>query len=55
MSWTISTTGCRPAASWCRRLRFWEGARRAIDEFLDRTGAHVLLVPMASGRIMVKP
>jgi O-methyltransferase len=34
---------------------FWQGARRAIDEFLDRTGARLLLVPMASGRITIKP
>ena len=34
---------------------FWQGARQAIDEFLDRTGARVLLSPMASGRITVKP
>ena len=34
---------------------FWQGARQAIDEFLDRTGARLLLSPMASGRITVKP
>jgi O-methyltransferase len=34
---------------------FWQGARQAVDEFLDRTGARLLLVPMASGRIAVKP
>jgi hypothetical protein len=33
----------------------WEGARRAVDEFLGRRGARLLLVPMASGRIAVKP
>ena len=33
----------------------WEGARRAVDEFLDRTGERLLLVPMGSGRIAVKP
>jgi O-methyltransferase len=33
---------------------FWQGARQAIDEFLDRGGARVLLVPIASGRIAVK-
>jgi hypothetical protein len=34
---------------------FWVGARQAIDEFLERARAPVLLMPMASGRIMVKP
>jgi hypothetical protein len=34
---------------------FWQGAREAVDEFLDRTRAPVLLVPVASGRIRVKP
>jgi O-methyltransferase len=34
---------------------FWEGARQAVDEFLERTRARLLLVPMASGRITVKP
>jgi hypothetical protein len=34
---------------------FWEGARRAIDEFLERSGAPLLLLPMASGRITIKP
>ena len=34
---------------------FWEGARQAVDEFLERTGERLLLVPMASGRIAVKP
>jgi hypothetical protein len=34
---------------------FWEGARQAVDEFLERTGAPLLLLPMASGRIAVKP
>jgi hypothetical protein len=34
---------------------FWEGARQAVDEFLERTGERLLLVPMASGRITVKP
>ena len=33
----------------------WEGARRAVDEFLGRRGERLLLVPMASGRIAVKP
>ena len=34
---------------------FWQGARQAVDEFLDRTGARLLLLPLASGRIAVKP
>jgi hypothetical protein len=34
---------------------FWQGARQAVDEFLARTGAPLLLLPMASGRIAVKP
>ncbi|MET0768852.1 MAG: TylF/MycF/NovP-related O-methyltransferase, partial [Solirubrobacteraceae bacterium] len=34
---------------------YWEGARRAVDEFLERRGEALLLVPMASGRIAVKP
>ena len=34
---------------------FWQGARDAVEEFLDRTGARLLLAPMASGRIAVKP
>jgi O-methyltransferase len=33
----------------------WEGAREAVDEFLARTRARLLLLPMASGRIAVKP
>jgi glycosyltransferase involved in cell wall biosynthesis len=34
---------------------YWEGAREAVDEFVDETGARLLLVPMGSGRIAVKP
>jgi O-methyltransferase len=34
---------------------FWEGARQAVDEFLERRGERLLLVPMASGRIALKP
>ena len=33
----------------------WQGARQAVDEFLARTGAPLLLVPIAAGRIAVKP
>lgn len=34
---------------------FWQGARQAIDEFLDRRDERLLLMPIASGRIAVKP
>jgi hypothetical protein len=34
---------------------YWDGARRAVDEFLERTGARLLLAPMGSGRIAVVP
>jgi hypothetical protein len=35
--------------------QYWEGARQAVDEFLARTGERLLLAPMGSGRIAVKP
>ena len=34
---------------------YWEGARRAVDEWLESTGERLLLTRMASGRIAVKP
>jgi O-methyltransferase len=34
---------------------FWRGARDAVDEFLARTQPRLMLAPMASGRIAVKP
>ena len=34
---------------------YWEGARRAVDEFLEETGEPLLLLRMATGRIAVKP
>jgi hypothetical protein len=34
---------------------YWQGAREAVDEFLERTGERILLAPMGSGRIAVKP
>lgn len=34
---------------------YWEGAREAVDEFLEQTGERLLLTRMASGRIAVKP
>ena len=33
----------------------WEGSRRATEEFLAETGAELLLVPISTGRIAVKP
>jgi O-methyltransferase len=34
---------------------YWQGSRRAVDEFLERTGARLLLQRMSSGRVAVKP
>src|SRR4051794_17883522 len=34
---------------------YWVGARKAVDEFFEQRGERLLLVPMASGRIAVKP
>jgi O-methyltransferase len=33
---------------------YWEGSRRAVDEFLARTGHRLLLVPVDSARVAVK-
>lgn len=33
----------------------WEGARKAVDEFLDKTGEALFLCPMGTGRIAIKP
>jgi O-methyltransferase len=33
----------------------WQGAREAVDEFLRETRPRLLLAPMGSGRIAVKP
>lgn len=33
----------------------WEGARKATEEWLDKTGVPLFLAPMGSGRIAVKP
>jgi hypothetical protein len=33
----------------------WQGARQAVDEFLERTGERLLLMPVGEGRIAVKP
>ena len=34
---------------------YWEGAREAVDEWLDATGERLLLMRMGSGRLAVKP
>jgi hypothetical protein len=34
---------------------YWEGSRKAVDEFIANTDARLLLAPMGSGRIAVKP
>jgi hypothetical protein len=34
---------------------WWEGAKKAVDEFLEESGEQLLLLRMASGRIAVKP
>jgi O-methyltransferase len=34
---------------------YWEGAREAVDEFLEQTGERLLLVRMDSGRLAVRP
>jgi O-methyltransferase len=34
---------------------YWEGARKAVDEYIAGTGAPLLLVPIDTGRIAVKP
>ncbi len=33
----------------------WQGSSRATEEFLDRTGAQLLTLPLGTGRIAVKP
>ncbi len=33
----------------------WEGSRKATEEFLAKTGAPLLLLPISGGRIAVKP
>lgn len=34
---------------------YWEGSRKAVDEFLAARGVHLLLVPVDSARVAVKP
>jgi O-methyltransferase len=33
----------------------WDGAREAVDEFLARRAEPLLLMPLATGRITIKP
>ena len=39
----------------CIRDRYWEGSRRATDEWLDETGVALFLVPLEMARIAIKP
>jgi len=34
---------------------YWEGSRKAVDEFIANTGARLMLVPIDTGRIAIKP
>jgi hypothetical protein len=34
---------------------YWDGAKLAVEEFIEETGIRLFLAPMASGRIAVKP
>ena len=34
---------------------WWQGSRKAVDEFLEESGERLLLLRMAEGRIAVKP
>lgn len=34
---------------------YWQGSRKATDEFVDRIGKRLLLLRMGSGRVAVKP
>jgi O-methyltransferase len=34
---------------------YWEGSRRATEEFLEQSGAQLLLLPVGDGRVAVKP
>ena len=34
---------------------WWEGSRKAVDEFIVAGGHRLLLVPVGSGRIAIKP
>ncbi|MEU6678186.1 TylF/MycF/NovP-related O-methyltransferase [Streptomyces sp. NPDC046925] len=34
---------------------YWQGSRKAVDEFMDKTGERLLLLRMDEGRIAVKP
>jgi hypothetical protein len=34
---------------------YWQGSRKAVDEYIEETGARLLLQRMSTGRIAVKP
>jgi len=34
---------------------YWQGSRQAVDEYIEKTGARLLLTRMSSGRVAVKP
>jgi hypothetical protein len=34
---------------------WWQGSREAVDEFLEKTGARLLLLRMDEGRVAIKP
>ena len=34
---------------------YWEGSRKAVDEFIAATGVRLLLVPVDTARVAVKP
>jgi O-methyltransferase len=34
---------------------YWQGSRKAVDEFIEKTGARLLLLRMSTGRVAVKP
>jgi O-methyltransferase len=34
---------------------WWQGSRKAVDEYLEETGEQLLLLRMAEGRVAVKP
>jgi hypothetical protein len=34
---------------------WWQGSKAAVDEFLEKTGARLLMLRMDEGRIAVKP
>jgi O-methyltransferase len=34
---------------------YWDGSRKAVDEFIASSGYRLLLVPVDSARVAVKP